>query len=52
MTADSRLQETYRLQLADYREAVRALYPGKKVRAMLLYADGQQAALADAAGEV
>ena len=43
MSGDARLQQTYRLQLAEYRHAVRALYPTCTVRALLLYADGQQA---------
>jgi len=45
MTEDPRLQQAYRLQLAEYRDAVRVLYPDKKVRALLLYADGRQDAL-------
>jgi ATP-dependent helicase/nuclease subunit A len=40
--ADQALQESYRKQLAEYRDAVRALFPQKQVRAMLLFADGRE----------
>jgi ATP-dependent helicase/nuclease subunit A len=33
--------ETYLDQLADYRRAAAALYPGKRIRTALLYADGR-----------
>jgi ATP-dependent helicase/nuclease subunit A len=46
--ADPALQDAYRKQLGDYRDAVRALYPGKKVCAMLLFADGREVMLHEA----
>jgi ATP-dependent exoDNAse (exonuclease V) beta subunit len=42
---DAGLQDDYRRQLAEYRDAVRALFPSKAVRAMLLFADGRAAVL-------
>lgn len=42
---DSSLQEAYRRQLSDYRDAVCALFPKKTVCAMLLFADGRQVRL-------
>jgi ATP-dependent helicase/nuclease subunit A len=45
---DPALQDAYRKQLGEYRDAVRALYPGKKVCAMLLFADGREVMLHEA----
>jgi len=44
---DPSLREAYQRQLADYRDAVRALFPDKRVSAMLLFADGREARLPD-----
>jgi ATP-dependent helicase/nuclease subunit A len=44
---DAALEQAYREQLVAYCEAARALFSGKKVKGMLLFADGRRVVLED-----
>ncbi len=39
--ADSEVAARYRAQMQEYRQAMQAVYPGKKVRCALLFSDGE-----------